>query len=118
MFKGTKVAVYDIAKNAVEPVKSKGATACGTPAEVASQSDIVFTMLPNNAIVVDAYSGKDGVFSGAKKGSLLVDSSTISPDVAQHVAKAANGKGFEFIDAPVSGGKCYINIILIFIKFI
>lgn len=102
--KGTKVAVYDVEKSAIEPIKGKGAKSCTSPADVASHSDVVFTMLPNNDIVREAYNGKDGVFSGAKKGTLLVDSSTISPDVAQSIGTVANGKGFQFIDAPVSGG--------------
>lgn len=102
--KGTKVAVYDIAKEAVEPVIRKGATDCSSPADVAAQSDVLFTMLPNNDIVADTYNGKNGVFSGAKKGALFVDSSTISPLVAQNVGSSAQEKGFNFIDAPVSGG--------------
>lgn len=62
-------------------------------------------MLPNNHIVYDAYAGKHGVFEGAKKNTLLVDSSTISPDVARSVCGEARERGMEFIDAPVSGGK-------------
>lgn len=99
------MAVYDVSKNAMDSVTSKGAKACSSAADVASNSDIVFTMLPNNDIVYESYAGKDGVFKGAKKNALLVDSSTISPDVAKRVCSEAKNSGLSFIDAPVSGGK-------------
>lgn len=77
-------------------------------------------MLPNNDIVYNTYTGKNGVMEGAQKDTLFVDSSTISPAVAQKMSKKAEDEGFCFIDAPVSGGNWYhsmFNLKLILIVF-
>lgn len=104
--------MYDVSKPALDTVTKKGGVACDSPAQVASKSDIIFTMLPNNDIVLEAYGGKNGVFETAKKGSLLVDSSTISPDTAKTVHSQAKQHNLEFIDAPVSGGKSKLYLLV------
>ncbi len=96
--------VFDVDNSAVSALASKGAASASSPADVAAQSDHVVTMLPNNDIVRDVYTGKDGVLSAVSKGALLVDSSTIDPAVSKEMACAAAGKGAAFVDAPVSGG--------------
>ena len=96
--------VYDVDSSAVDTLVSKGAQKGSSPKEVAAASDQVVTMLPNNDIVRAVYSGADGVLAGAKKGALLIDSSTIDPAVSKEVAEAAKSKGAAFVDAPVSGG--------------
>jgi len=74
------------------------------PAEVASQAKLLVSMLPNNDIVKKVYTGGDGILSQVQRGTLLIDCSTIDPQVAKDVAKMADDKGAVFCDAPVSGG--------------
>jgi 2-hydroxy-3-oxopropionate reductase len=82
-----------------------GATAASSPKDVASQSQLVITMLPNSADVRQAVLGKDGVIEGAKPGSLLVDMSSIAPLASREISAELAGKGIEMLDAPVSGGE-------------
>jgi 3-hydroxyisobutyrate dehydrogenase len=90
-----------------EPLAKDGATVVKTPREVAAQSDIVVTMVPNTPDVEAAIFGPDGVAAGAPEGLLLIDMSTISPaatrDFAERAAK--NRPPFHTLDAPVSGGE-------------
>lgn len=102
--KGHRLVVYDVYPEAMEAIASQGAISAQSPAEVAEQCDRIITMLPSSPHVREVYTGKKGIFSAAKTGSLLIDSSTIDPSVSQEMAKLAESKGALFIDAPVSGG--------------
>ncbi|CAB3372889.1 Hypothetical predicted protein [Cloeon dipterum] len=104
MNKGHKLVVYDVSKAATEALAKAGATVAKNPADVAAQSGTVVTMLPNNDIVTNVYTGKDGVFEGLQSGSILLDSSTVDPSVPTALEKIANSKGSFFLDTPVSGG--------------
>lgn len=99
--KGTKLRVHDIDPSVTSNLN---ATVCKSPKEVAEGSSVVITMLPNGKIVQDALTCEDGVLKSMKKGSLLVDCSTIAPATSQELAKIAAEKGVKFLDAPVSGG--------------
>ncbi|KAL3285728.1 hypothetical protein HHI36_000256 [Cryptolaemus montrouzieri] len=99
--KGEKVKVFDISQEAAKTVK--GAQVCSSPEEVAQNSDIVFTMLPNGDIVKKTLL-EDGVLKSLPKKSLLVDSSTIEPSVSQELFNISQENDVRFIDAPVSGG--------------
>jgi 2-hydroxy-3-oxopropionate reductase len=81
-----------------------GATVADTPKEVAEQSDIIITMLPDSPQVEEVLSGEDGVLEGIKEGALMVDMSTISPVVTEELADKASERGASMLDAPVSGG--------------
>uniref|UniRef100_A0A3B5N0C9 3-hydroxyisobutyrate dehydrogenase n=1 Tax=Xiphophorus couchianus TaxID=32473 RepID=A0A3B5N0C9_9TELE len=74
------------------------------PAEVAEKADRIITMLPSSPNVIDVYTGPNGILKKVKKGSLLIDSSTIDPSVSKEMATAAENLGAVFMDAPVSGG--------------
>lgn len=102
---GYDLVVYDISQAAVEEVVAAGATAAGSPKEVASQVSLVITMLPNSPQVKEVVLGAGGVLEGAKQGDIIVDMSSIAPLAAQEVAAAAAVKGVEMLDAPVSGGE-------------
>ena len=88
-----------------EPLRADGATVCATPKEVASQSDLVISMVTTSSDVEAVTFGDDGIADGAHPGLLAVDMSTISPDVAKDVARRAAERGFRTLDAPVSGGE-------------
>ena len=95
---------FAVADAAVQGLEGFGATAGATPCEVAEQSDVVITMLPSNPHVREVYCGSDGILKGVRPGSILIDSSTIDPNVAREVAVAVEKAGAAMIDAPVSGG--------------
>lgn len=82
-----------------------GATAYGSNREVAAESDVIITMLPDSPDVKEVVWGEDGVLAGIRSGSLFVDMSTIAPSTAREVYAALQEKGVEALDAPVSGGQ-------------
>ncbi len=82
-----------------------GAVACKTPAEVARQADVVFTMLPDTPDVELVLFGTGGVAAGLTAGKTVVDMSSISPIATQQVARRINELGCDYLDAPVSGGE-------------
>ena len=82
-----------------------GAVAAKSNKEVAAQSDVIITMLPNSPHVKEAVMGKDGALEGAKSGAILVDMSSIAPAASQEICAAAKAKGVVMLDAPVSGGE-------------
>jgi 2-hydroxy-3-oxopropionate reductase len=89
----------------VEEIGKEGAKIAANPQEVAVQTEVVITMLPDSPDVERVIAGDQGVFAGAKPGTLLIDMSTISPIVARRLAAEAEGLGLEMLDAPVSGGE-------------
>ena len=102
---GYSLVVNDINKAAVEEVVSCGAKAADNAAQVAAQSDIVITMLPNSPHVKTVVCGENGVLEGAKEGLILIDMSSIAPLASQEIEKACAAKGVKMLDAPVSGGE-------------
>jgi 2-hydroxy-3-oxopropionate reductase len=102
---GYPLVVYDINHKALEEMEGYNAKSASSCKEVASQSDIIITMLPNSPEVEKAVLGEDGVIEGVKKGQTLIDMSSIAPLVSQKVAKELEKKGVDMLDAPVSGGQ-------------
>lgn len=102
---GYVLTVYDINQSAVEELKELGAKVAGSNREVAEQSEVIITMLPNSPHVKEAVLGEKGVIEGMKKGSILVDMSSIAPSMSIEIAGALAKVGAEMIDAPVSGGE-------------
>jgi 2-hydroxy-3-oxopropionate reductase len=102
---GHKVTAYDIMPAGLDDVVAAGAEKGASPKDVASRTDIIITMVPDGPEVEQAILGANGVLEGAKKGSIVVDMSSINPTVSQKVGGACEAKGVEFLDAPVSGGE-------------
>jgi 3-hydroxyisobutyrate dehydrogenase len=101
---GHQVTGFDIVPRAVEALSAKGGHAAASAAEAASAGELVITMLPAGAQVRSVYLGEAGVLANARKGTLLIDCSTIDVETARAVASAAVEAGFDMLDAPVSGG--------------
>ncbi|MBX9927181.1 MAG: NAD(P)-dependent oxidoreductase [Hyphomicrobiaceae bacterium] len=76
-----------------------------TPAEAARDADFVFACVGNDDDLRAVTVGADGAFSTMRPGTVFIDNTTASADVARELAKAAEAKGFHFLDAPVSGGQ-------------
>jgi 2-hydroxy-3-oxopropionate reductase len=102
---GHKLMVYDIVPALVDAVAAEGAARGLSCAEVASNSEVVITMLPDGPEVEQAILGPGGVLEGIRPGTAVLEMSSISPLVAQKVAAACAAKGVPFLDAPVSGGE-------------
>ena len=102
---GFPMSVRDRSRGAVDELVGGGAVSAGSAAEVARTSDIVITMLPDTPNVEDVLLGQDGVASGARTGSLVIDMSTIDPGPTRRMAEALAEQGVELLDAPVSGGE-------------
>jgi 2-hydroxy-3-oxopropionate reductase len=102
---GYPLVIHNRSQGAVDELVKEGAQAGGSAKGVAEQAGVVITMLPDSPDVELVMGGEDGVFAGAKAGTLLIDMSTISPVVARRLAKEAEGRGFAMVDAPVSGGE-------------
>ena len=102
---GHTVIAYGRNPEKVNAAVAGGAQAATSNADVGARAPIVITMLPDGAEVEEVVLGANGILSGAKSGSLIIDMSSISPLVSQKIAAACAAKGVDFIDAPVSGGE-------------
>jgi 3-hydroxyisobutyrate dehydrogenase len=101
---GHQVTGFDLVPRAMEALAMKGGHAAASAAEAAAGGEIVITMLPAGPQVRSVYLDGGGVLASARRGALLIDSSTIDVETARAVAAAAKGAGFDMLDAPVSGG--------------
>ena len=101
---GYDVRALDISEEAVVRAVAAGCVGARNTKDAVETADIVITMLPAGAHVKMVYGGEDGVFEHAKKGTLMMDCSTIDVASAREVISSAAHKGFAMIDAPVSGG--------------
>jgi 2-hydroxy-3-oxopropionate reductase len=102
---GYNLIVLDLNKKVVEELTNLGAETAETPAEVASKTKTIITMLPNSPEVQEVVLGKNGVIEGATRGSVLIDMSSIAPLASREIAEALSKNGVEMLDAPVSGGE-------------
>ncbi len=102
---GFELVVYNRSREKADELAEEGASAPASSREVAEQSDVVVTMLPDSPEVREVVAGEDGVLEGIEEGSLLVDMSTISPVVTEELAAEVEKKGARMLDAPVSGGE-------------
>lgn len=101
---GLALTVFDVVPEAVAELTALGAAAAESAAGVAEASEVIFTSLPNSAILKAVMSGEGGVLSGLKPGSLVVDLSSVEPQVSRQLAESLAVKGCALLDAPVSGG--------------
>ena len=102
---GFSVTVHNRSRAAVDELAAEGAAAANSPREVAEQTDIVFTNLPDSPdvekVVLDDV---NGIIAGSRPGMIVVDNSTIKPASARRIAAKLKEKGVFSLDAPVSGG--------------
>ena len=102
---GYSLAVLDKNKASHSEIENAGARVFKTPKEIAENSDIVITMLPDSPEVEEVVLSANGVLEGIRKGSLFIDMSTIAPSTARKIHVILQEKGVEALDAPVSGGQ-------------
>ncbi len=100
---GHDLIVWNRTAGKTTPLVEMGATAAGTPAEVAEQSDTIITMLNDDASAEAVYSAADGLLTVPVKGKLFIEMSTLRPPTSRELAQRCEQLGAAFIDAPVSG---------------
>lgn len=103
---GHEVTVYNrTAAKAAQWVAEHPGRACPTPAEAAVEQDFIMLCVGNDQDLEEVVAGPQGVLAGARSGSVIVDHTTASADVARRLAELAREQGVGFLDAPVSGGQ-------------
>ena len=101
---GYPITLFSRTRARAEALIERGAEWVETPAEAATRSEVVFTMVGFPADVREVVLGDRGTLAGAREGSVLVDMTTSEPTLAREIRAAAVERGVESIDAPVSGG--------------
>ncbi|SDJ76576.1 2-hydroxy-3-oxopropionate reductase [Nonomuraea maritima] len=102
---GHTVTGYNRTPAKAAPLVEAGGRAAASIAEAVRDAEIVAVMVPDSPDVRDVLTGVDGVFRHAEPGTLIIDFSTIRPDVTTELAEAARARGLRPLDAPVSGGE-------------
>ena len=102
---GYELTVYTLEPETVKEMETLGAKGASTNREVAENSEIIFTMVPNSPQVRQVVLGENGALEGMKPGSILVDTSSINPTESKAICAEVEKKGCYMIDAPVSGGE-------------
>jgi len=102
---GHELTVWNRSQPGIDEMVQAGAKAGASPADVASKSEVVFTMVGDSPDVEAVSLGENGIASGASRGLIHIDATTMSPSVTRSIAAAYESKGIELLDAPVSGGE-------------
>ena len=101
---GYKVYVYTRTKSKAENLIAMGAIWCESPADVAKNSEIVFSIVSTPKDVREVFLSDNGVIKNLKEGGIIVDMTTSSPHLAEEIYQKASERGISSLDAPVSGG--------------
>jgi 2-hydroxy-3-oxopropionate reductase len=102
---GYPLVVHNRSRGAVDELAAAGASPADSPQEVARRSDIILLCLPTSSDVAAVARREDGLFAGSRPGQIVMDHSTISPQVTRELGSEALELGVEWLDAPVSGGE-------------
>jgi len=102
---GNQVIGYNRSPERANDLVAAGGKAVDSMANAVAEADVVAVMVPDSPDVQAVLTGDDGVFTHAKPGTLIIDFSSIRPDVAADLAEQARNRGFKMLDAPVSGGE-------------
>ena len=103
---GHEVTVYNRnAEKAAKWAAQFGGKTAATPKEAAEGQDFVMMCVGNDNDVREVALGANGAYSGMKKGAVFVDHTTASAEIARQLYAEAKKRGFDFVDAPVSGGQ-------------
>ena len=102
---GHQVVGYNRTPEKTVPLVEAGGRAAESIGDAVRGAEVVCVMVPDSPDVLDVLTGEDGVFDNANPGTLVVDFSSIRPDVTIQLAEQADEKGIRLVDAPVSGGE-------------
>ena len=102
---GHDVVGYNRSPEKTRPLVEAGGRAAESVADAVSGAEVIAVMVPDSPDVREVLAGENGVFASGKPGALIIDFSSIRPDVTVELAEQAAAQGFRLIDAPVSGGE-------------
>jgi 2-hydroxy-3-oxopropionate reductase len=102
---GHDVVGYNRSPDKAKPLVDAGGRAADSVADAVADAEVIALMVPDSPDVREVLAGDNGVFASAKSGALIIDFSSIRPDVTTELAEHAVAQGFRLIDAPVSGGE-------------
>jgi 3-hydroxyisobutyrate dehydrogenase-like beta-hydroxyacid dehydrogenase len=101
---GYELTVWNRTASRADTLVAQGAKRAATPRGVAAASEVLFTIVSDPPALESVLWGETGVFAGLRRGSVLVESSTVTPELEKRAAAAAASCGAEFLEAPVTGG--------------
>lgn len=100
---GFPLTVWNRTRSKADDLVRNGAKFAGSPRDVAERADVLITIVSDPSAVEDVLF-KEGALAALRKGSVLIDSSTVTPDLARKLSAACANQGISFLDAPVTGG--------------
>jgi 3-hydroxyisobutyrate dehydrogenase-like beta-hydroxyacid dehydrogenase len=100
---GFKLSAYDRHRTKAEELVRYGGAVADSVAELSSGCDVVLSCLANDEAVLNTYQGADGVFAKARRGSLVVDLSTVNPRTSQELSRLGAERGVDVLDVTLSG---------------
>jgi 3-hydroxyisobutyrate dehydrogenase len=100
---GFRVAVFDRNPEKASALIKSGGTVAHTVAELASGADVVLSSLPNDEVVLGVYAGPEGVLKHIRRGSMIIEMSTVSPETSRELRRLGAARGVSVLDVPVSG---------------
>jgi 3-hydroxyisobutyrate dehydrogenase-like beta-hydroxyacid dehydrogenase len=101
---GHELTVWNRTSSRGDDLVAQGAKRAATPRELAATSEVVLTIVSDPPALESVLWGESGVFAGLKRGSVIIESSTVSPALEKRAALSAAAQGAEFLEAPVTGG--------------
>ncbi len=102
---GYSLSVYNRTSAKAQALIGAGARFASTPAEAAKDASVIISMLADDAASREVWLGKEGALAAARKGAILIESSTVSPAWVAEFAKLAEQHGTDLLDAPVTGSR-------------
>jgi 3-hydroxyisobutyrate dehydrogenase len=100
---GFKLTAYDRDPSKVEVLTKYGATVAQSVSELSSSCSVVLSCLPSEEAVLNIYRGPDGVFANARPGSLVIDLSTVYPEISRELSRVGSEHGVDVLDVTISG---------------
>ena len=101
---GFPLVVWNRTASRADDLVKQGAKLAANPREVASQADVLITIVSDPPALEEVLWGANGAMDALRRGTIYIDSSTVSPALARRVAQACADRGVDFLDAPVTGG--------------
>ncbi|MFB3816892.1 MAG: NAD(P)-dependent oxidoreductase [Candidatus Methylomirabilales bacterium] len=101
---GHAVRAYNRTASKLEPLRALGAAIAASPRDAATGADAVITMVADPPALAAVLEGPDGAFAGCRRGTLVIDMSTVDPGTSQGMAAKARQLGLRYLEAPVTGG--------------
>ncbi len=102
---GHQLFVWSRREETTRPLVNAGATRCASPKEVGAQAEAIVLVVTTGHDVEQVVLGDEGVASGAKPGTVIIDCGTIPPDTTRRICKELRARGMQMLDSPVSGGE-------------